>query len=38
MPKAKLPTTAKGWVVALAASLVGFLAGFASLNVMQRFL
>ena len=38
MPKAKLPTTPKGWLVATAASFVGFVSGFLALNVMQRFL
>jgi hypothetical protein len=34
MPEAKLPTSAKGWLVALGAGVVGFLAGFIS--IMNR--
>lgn len=36
MPEAKLPTTLKGWLVALVASLVGLLAGFVTTNVVGR--
>jgi len=38
MPKASLPTTGKGWFVALVASLVGLLSGFATVNVLRRWL
>jgi len=38
MPRAKLPTTAKGWLAALVASFVGFVSGFATLNLLQRWL
>jgi hypothetical protein len=38
MPKAKLPTTLKGWFAALIASLAGLLAGFLTLNVLNRWL
>jgi hypothetical protein len=30
MPTASLPTTLRGWIVALLASMVGFIAGFAA--------
>ena len=36
MPKAKLPTTPMGWIIALAASMVGFIAGFLALSVFTR--
>lgn len=36
MPKAALPTTPKGWLVTVAASLVGFVAGTAALGVLAR--
>ena len=36
MPKAELPTTMKGWMVALASSAVGFIAGFISLNIFTK--
>jgi hypothetical protein len=32
MPHAKLPTTLKGWLVALVGALVGLLAGFLTVN------
>lgn len=38
MPKASLPKTAKGWVAALAASMVGFLSGLAVLHVLDRWM
>lgn len=38
MPKAALPTTAKGWLVALLASFAGFLAGFLTIVLCERFL
>ena len=31
-----MPTTFHGWLVALTASFIGFLAGFYSLSVMGR--
>jgi hypothetical protein len=30
MPSASLPTTLRGWIVALLASIVGFIAGYAA--------
>lgn len=36
MPKAKLPTTAKGWAVALLASFVGFTSGFVTIRVLEK--
>lgn len=36
MPEAKLPTTFKGWLVALAGSMAGLLAGFITVNVVGR--
>lgn len=36
MPKAKLPTNLKGWVIALFASMVGFISGFWALGVLTR--
>lgn len=36
MPKAKLPTTLMGWIIALAASAVGFISGFLALNILTR--
>ncbi len=36
MPNAKLPTTPKGWLVALLASFVGFVSGFATLVLAGR--
>jgi hypothetical protein len=38
MPEATLPTNLKGWVVALGASLVGFIAGFAATSVLTRWM
>ena len=38
MPDAKLPTTAKGWCVALAASLVGLISGFATVRILNRWM
>jgi len=34
MPKAKLPTTLRGWLVALAASMVGLISGFITVRVL----
>jgi hypothetical protein len=36
MPRAALPTTLKGWLVALAASFVGLIAGFIAIAVLSR--
>lgn len=36
MPKATLPTTAHGWLVALAASLVGLVSSFAFLAAIEK--
>ena len=36
MPKAALPTTAKGWLVTVVASLVGFVAGTAALGILGK--
>jgi hypothetical protein len=36
MPKAELPTSAKGWVVAIATGTVGFLAGFIFLRFLEK--
>lgn len=38
MPKAALPTSVKGWLVALLASFVGFVAGFVTIALCERFL
>lgn len=35
MPKAVLPNTLKGWVVALTASFVGFVSGFVTIRLME---
>jgi hypothetical protein len=37
MPKATFPTTLKGWGVAVAASLIGFLAGLAFIALVSRY-
>lgn len=36
MPKANLPHTPLGWVIALAASFVGFIAGFLAIALLTR--
>ena len=36
MPRATLPTTLAGWIVALAASMVGFISGFIALALLTR--
>lgn len=36
MPHAKLPSTFKGWLVALVAALVGLLAGFVTVNWLGK--
>jgi hypothetical protein len=36
MPKATLPSTARGWIAALAASFAGFMAGFIVLSFLER--
>lgn len=38
MPDAKLPDNAKGWLVALVASLAGLIAGFLTIRVMRQIL
>jgi hypothetical protein len=38
VPKAELPTTPRGWLVALAASFVGFIAGFLAIGLLGRVL
>lgn len=35
MPKAELPTSLEGWMVALGAGVVGFLAGFVFIKIMN---
>jgi len=35
MPKAELPSSLLGWVVAIGAGVVGFLAGFLFLKIMD---
>jgi hypothetical protein len=36
MPRAALPTTPRGWLVALAAALIGLIAGFLFIAFMNR--
>ena len=36
MPRAELPSTPAGWLAALAAALVGLLAGFLTVNALGR--
>lgn len=36
MPRAELPTSSIGWIVALGAGIVGFLAGFLFISIMER--
>lgn len=36
MPEAKLPTTFKGWIVALGGSLAGLIAGFITVNWLGK--
>lgn len=36
MPEANLPTTMAGWLVALGAGVVGFLAGFVFISICTR--
>lgn len=36
MPKVKLPTTPKGWVATLAASMIGFVSGTAFLAWLEK--
>lgn len=38
MPKAELPTSPKGWLVALLASFVGFVAGFLAIKLLNGLL
>lgn len=35
MPKVELPTSVKGWFIALMASFVGFVSGFLTIKLMQ---
>lgn len=36
MPEARLPSSVKGWLVAVLAALVGLVAGFVTITVLQR--
>lgn len=36
MPKASLPSTPLGWLIALGASMVGFIAGFIALALLTH--
>jgi membrane associated rhomboid family serine protease len=36
MPNAELPSSAVGWLVAIAAAIVGFLAGFLTIALLSR--
>ena len=36
MPKAELPTSPMGWLTAIGAGIVGFLAGFVFICLMNR--
>ena len=36
MPKAELPTSLAGWLVAVTTGAVGFLAGFLFLHLLER--
>ena len=36
MPKAELPTSLAGWMVAIATGAVGFLAGFLFLHLLEH--
>lgn len=38
MPRAELPSTVQGWLVALLASFVGFIAGFITIALAGRLL
>lgn len=38
MPKAILPSTTRGWLVALLASFAGFLAGFVTIALCEKYL
>ena len=37
MPEARLPSTVKGWLVALLASFAGLVAGFLTIMLCRRF-
>lgn len=37
MPKAELPTTFTGWVVAILTGAIGFIAGFIFLATLEHF-
>jgi hypothetical protein len=34
MPEARIPTTPAGWLVALAASFIGFISGFIAIRIL----
>jgi hypothetical protein len=36
MPKAEIPTSLHGWLIAIGAGIVGFLAGFLFISLMVR--
>lgn len=36
MPSADLPTSALGWIIALGAGVVGFIAGFLFISLAER--
>ena len=36
MPEANLPTSLLGWIVALAASFVGFVSGFVAISCLRK--
>lgn len=36
MPEAKMPSSWKGWLVAITSSMVGFFAGFATIAFMRQ--
>jgi hypothetical protein len=38
MPDAKLPTSLKGWFIAITASLVGFMSGFVTIIWLRKIL
>jgi hypothetical protein len=36
MPRAELPSTLKGWMVAIGAGIVGFICGFIFITIANR--
>jgi uncharacterized protein involved in exopolysaccharide biosynthesis len=38
MPEARLPSSPQGWLVALLAGIVGFMAGFVTIAILGRML